>query len=196
MILTCPHCAKSMSISPEELAITNAVVVCPQCLTEFIAEGVDLPEASTLRQQHSSGAGHSHDGHAHVNERFCYGCGQELPQHDGLRFCPFCGVPLLANPLSGVHKTPQESATRLPGTSSIDSATSATSSTVNEQIATDKTQHKAAKSSSNAYRYVPKVFSKELRPEPPSFRFKLLAYSIITILVVIFVIIVYLGSQI
>lgn len=44
MNLSCPHCGKNVSISPEELAVTGGVVICPQCLAQFVAEGVDLPK--------------------------------------------------------------------------------------------------------------------------------------------------------
>lgn len=194
MTLTCPHCAKNISISPEELAISNAVVVCPQCLTEFVAQGVDLPSVSSTRHQTDDHPDQVQDNHGTHAERFCYGCGQELPLHDGLRFCPFCGIPLLANQLSRQHKPEHEQLENGGTTRSTASATSSTNNSATRQAQT-KTD-KNTKASSNAYRYVPKVFSKELRPEPPSLRFKLFAYSIITVLVAIFVVIVYLGNKI
>ena len=65
------------------------------------------------------------------------------------------------------------------------------------QAAKSETKSKSSSSSQspNAYRYVPKVFSKELRPEPPSLRFKIIAYFIVVVLVAIFGVIVYLGNQ-
>ena len=102
MNLSCPHCGKNVSISPEELAVTGGVVICPQCLAQFAAEGVDLPKVERHEPAPVASAEHDNRG----SERFCYGCGKELPDHQGLRFCPFCGVPLLANEQSQPAREP------------------------------------------------------------------------------------------
>ena len=183
MNLSCPHCGKNVSISPEELAVTGGVVICPQCLAQFVAEGVDLPKVERHEPAPVASAEHDNRG----SERFCYGCGKELPDHQGLRFCPFCGVPLLANEQSQPAREPVV-------------ATVATQprTAVSAKASGSKSSSKLSSSSSlntNAYRYVPNVYSKELPPEPPSLRFKILAYSIIMVLLAIFGLIIYKGSQ-
>ena len=183
MNLSCPHCGKNVSISPEELAVTGGVVICPQCLAQFVAEGVDLPKVERHEPAPVASAEHDNRG----SERFCYGCGKELPDHQGLRFCPFCGVPLLANEQSQPAREPVV-------------ATVATQprTAVSAKASGSKSSSKLSSSSSsntNAYRYVPNVYSKELPPEPPSLRFKILAYSIIMVLLAIFRFIIYKGSQ-
>lgn len=183
MNLSCPHCGKNVSISPEELAVTGGVVICPQCLAQFAAEGVDLPKVERHEPAPVASAEHDNRG----SERFCYGCGKELPDHQGLRFCPFCGVPLLANEQSQPAREPVV-------------ATVATQprTAVSAKASGSKSSSKLSSSSSsntNAYRYVPNVYSKELPPEPPSLRFKILAYSIIMVLLAILGFIIYKGSQ-
>ncbi len=180
MNLTCPHCGKGLSISHDELVVCRGVVICPQCLTEFVADGVELPEPEAVAQVYPKPA--VLEVQSHGGERFCYGCGRELPHHEGLRYCPFCGIALLSN-----QQVTPAAETAPKATVSNPSATAPLSAT--------KSESKPKASSSNAYRYVPKVFSKELRPEPPSLRFKVFAYSIMVVLVAIFGIIVYLGYQ-
>lgn len=181
MDLSCPHCGKNVSISPEELAVTSGVVICPQCLAQFAAEGVELPQVqhheptTAVVTEPVRGEG--------AAERFCYGCGKELPNHQGLRFCPFCGVPLLSNE----QPKPAKEATAAPAASPSRPATSAKVSAL--------ASSSKSSSSTNAYRYVPNVYSKELPPEPPSLRFRILAYSIIVVLLAIFGVIIYHGSQ-
>ena len=185
MNLTCPHCGKGLSISHDELVVCRGVVICPQCLTEFVADGVELPEPEAVAQVDPKPA--VLEVQSHGGERFCYGCGRELPHHEGLRYCPFCGVPLLANEQSQPAREPVV-------------ATVATQprTAVSAKASGSKSSSKLSSSSSsntNAYRYVPNVYSKELPPEPPSLRFKILAYSIIMVLLAILGFIIYKGSQ-
>ena len=65
----------------EELALSKKVVVCPQCLNEFLAQGVDIP-ASMLRTNVASTSSQRHI--------YCHNCGESLPVA-GLKFCPYCG---------------------------------------------------------------------------------------------------------
>ena len=190
MNLSCPHCGKNVSISPEELAVSNGVVICPQCLAQFAAEGVDLPQVQRHEPATATVTEPVRD--EGTAERFCYGCGKELPNHQGLRFCPFCGVPLLSNE----QPQPAKEATAVPAASPSRQSRSTTSSRSSVTRSSSATSSSSSSSSStDAYRYVPKVFSKELPPEPPSLRFRILAYSIIVILLAIFGVIIYHGSQ-
>lgn len=183
MNLSCPHCGKGLSISHDELMVCRGVVICPQCLTEFVAEGVELPEPEPESPVAPGPA--LPEVQTHGGERYCYGCGKELPHHEGLRFCPFCGVALLSNQQAAASTSP------------VQVAAVQRQSVSEPQAAKSETKSKSSSSSQspNAYRYVPKVFSKELRPEPPSLRFKIIAYFIVVVLVAIFGVIVYLGNR-
>ncbi len=66
----------------EELALSKKVVVCPQCLNEFLAQGVDIP-SSMLRTNVATTSAQ--------RQLYCHSCGESLPVA-GLKFCPYCGV--------------------------------------------------------------------------------------------------------
>ena len=66
----------------EELALSKKVVVCPQCLNEFLAQGVDIP--ATMLRTHVASTRAS-------RQIYCHSCGESLPVA-GLRFCPYCGA--------------------------------------------------------------------------------------------------------
>ena len=67
----------------EELALSRKVVVCPQCLNEFLAQDVDIP-VSMLRTSVAS--------KSTQKQLYCHSCGESLPVA-GLKFCPYCGAP-------------------------------------------------------------------------------------------------------
>lgn len=80
--VSCPYCRKAITMSEDELASTGAHVVCPQCLHDFVPEGLELPEKVDDAPREAP----------HV--LYCHDCGRELPAPD-LRFCPYCGTSLL-----------------------------------------------------------------------------------------------------
>ncbi len=81
MLFQCPQCNKYIDMTLEELALSKKVVVCPQCLNEFLAQGVDIP-ATMLRTSIATKAAH--------RQLYCHNCGESLPVA-GLKFCPYCG---------------------------------------------------------------------------------------------------------
>lgn len=84
-------------MSLEELSTAQGVVVCPQCLREFRAEGVELlPPRPTPAVEEP------------VCALFCHDCGHRLPQ-EGLKFCPYCGVSLAVTAQAVEEKVPAES---------------------------------------------------------------------------------------
>ena len=82
MLFKCPQCSKVIDMTLEELALSKKVVVCPQCLNEFLAQGVDIP-ASMLRTNVATTKRAS-------KQIYCHNCGESLPVA-GLKFCPYCG---------------------------------------------------------------------------------------------------------
>ena len=82
MLFECPQCGKVIDMTLEELALSKKVVVCPQCLNEFLAQGVDIP-ASMLRANVATTRA--------SRQLYCHSCGESLPIA-GLKFCPYCGA--------------------------------------------------------------------------------------------------------
>ena len=82
MLFECPQCGKVIDMTLEELALSRKVVVCPQCLNEFLAQGVDIP-ASMLRTNIATKSAQK--------QLYCHSCGESLPVA-GLKFCPYCGT--------------------------------------------------------------------------------------------------------
>lgn len=82
MLFECPQCSKVIDMTLEELALSKKVVVCPQCLNEFLAQGVDIP-ASMLRTNVATTRA--------SKQIYCHSCGESLPVA-GLKFCPYCGA--------------------------------------------------------------------------------------------------------
>lgn len=84
MLFKCPQCEKVIDMTLEELALSKKVVVCPQCLNEFLAKGVDIP-ASMLRTRVTATTLSA------SKQLYCHSCGESLPVA-GLKFCPYCGA--------------------------------------------------------------------------------------------------------
>ena len=92
MELKCPQCGKWMAVSQEELVIHDCQVVCPQCLAVCQYEG------GALVVRDDSDAPYRHNAAVESDKRetakFCHSCGKKLPE--GISFCPYCGVDLSA----------------------------------------------------------------------------------------------------
>ena len=69
MLFKCPQCGKVIDMTLEELALSKKVVVCPQCLNEFLAKDVDIP-ASMLRTNIATQSAHK--------QLYCHSCGESL----------------------------------------------------------------------------------------------------------------------
>lgn len=81
-----------MAVSQEELVIHDCQVVCPQCLAVCQYEG------GALVVRDDSDAPYRHNATVESDKRdtakFCHSCGKKLPE--GISFCPYCGVDLSA----------------------------------------------------------------------------------------------------
>lgn len=88
MICKCPQCGKPLEISNGELARNSCRVVCPQCLADFEPEGIDRRAIEALTAKEPE-----------PEPQHCIHCGHSLPAA-GLPYCPWCGKPLDAEPIS------------------------------------------------------------------------------------------------
>ena len=180
----CPQCGKSITVSPEELAMHDNQVVCPQCLSVYHVEGNTLTpqQVSTTRGTSHAGAGHG----------YCYNCGKPLPS--GINFCPYCGVDLM-KPFAGtVAEQPvQEQVEQQPSQASAadDKSTSDTSS---RQNYTSRERGDILRQM-NSYRDA--VNADHARKHgKASPRFQAFAWTLIVLLAVLFVCIVIAGNNI
>lgn len=78
-----------MAVSQEELVIHDSQVVCPQCLAVCRYDGNRLVvrDDSDAPYRHTANVETTKD-----DSKFCHSCGKQLPA--GIRFCPYCGVDL------------------------------------------------------------------------------------------------------
>ncbi len=179
MLFKCPQCGKVIDMTLEELALSKKVVVCPQCLNEFLAQGVDIP-ASMLRTGGATGKSAS-------RQLYCHSCGESLPV-SGLKFCPYCGVS--QNLAATAAATPVEPATAdvVASTQAMgdDNLTTVEDKTVVEDDAYDMMAHLPL------IRPLPRLRSRrEVMGGPVT---RAICYIIIFILIAIFVFVLYLSN--
>lgn len=93
----CPRCGKVVVVSQEEIAMRDGVVVCPQCLAMFDAEG-NLCETRTAGRVRSMPAPETSHNDAEQPYSYCPDCGKPLPAN--VNFCPYCGIKLKADKAS------------------------------------------------------------------------------------------------
>lgn len=101
MELQCPQCGKWMAVSQEELVIHDSQVVCPQCLAvcRCIDGKLEVRDDSDAPYRHTATV----DSGKHESTKFCHNCGKQLPS--GISFCPYCGADLSA-PFDNPKPTP------------------------------------------------------------------------------------------
>jgi len=169
-------------LSPEELAVHDNRVVCPQCLSVFQVDADELA-ALQAQQRRQAALGANASG-------YCYNCGKALPE--GFNFCPYCGVDLNA-PFVNAGRESSEDA----------SATDAASDGVTDKPGDDGASRRAiAARRSDVLRGMQMtnhVITREAlhtRAPRASRRFKAFAYTIILLLIALFVVIVVAGNNI
>lgn len=162
----------------EELALSKKVVVCPQCLNEFLAQGVDIP-ASMLRTNVATTRA--------SRQLYCHSCGESLPVA-GLKFCPYCGASqnLAAPAASAVDKpvaATAETSTQAIGNDSLTSN--------EDQVVVEDDAHDIM-SRLPLIRPLPRLRSKrEVMGSPLT---RAICYIIIVILIGVFLFILYLSN--
>ena len=178
MLFECPQCGKVIDMTLEELALSKKVVVCPQCLNEFLAQGVDIP-ASMLRTNVATTRA--------SRQLYCHNCGESLPVA-GLKFCPYCGASQnLAKPAASTVDKPvattAEASTQAIGDSSLTSN--------EDQVVVEDDAHDIM-SRLPLIRPLPRLRSKrEVMGSPLT---RAICYIIIVILIGVFLFILYLSN--
>ena len=178
MLFECPQCGKTIDMTLEELALSRKVVVCPQCLNEFLAQGVDVP-ASMLRTTATSKSA--------SRQLYCHSCGESLPVA-GLKFCPYCGASQNLAAVAVVTENTEDKASKPASTQALgdNSLTTNEDKTVVEDDAYDMMSHLPL------IRPLPRLRSKREVMGGPVLR--TVCYILIFILIAIFFLILYLSN--
>ena len=179
MLFKCPQCDKVIDMTLEELALSKKVVVCPQCLNEFLAQGVDIP-ASMLRTNVATKSAQK--------QLYCHSCGESLPVA-GLKFCPYCGASQnLAAPAAAVVEDTATSQESHPSTQAIG----------DNHLQTNEDKAVVEDDAYDMMEYLP--FIRPLRRMPSKREVmggpvtRVVCYIIIFILIAIFIFVLYLSN--
>ena len=193
MELKCPECGKWMAVSQEELVIHDCQVVCPQCLAVCRYENGALVvrDDSDAPYRHTANAGSS----SQDKSKFCHSCGKKLPS--GSSFCPYCGADLKA------PFTPEQPAPVIeePKPEPVVQKTEPAVQPKSQQPASVTVQRQPKVTVEDKLRTMPHRYN-TMRPHlhqngtMPSKVFKLVAYAIIAILLILLVCIIIAGNNI
>lgn len=179
MLFKCPQCDKVIDMTLEELALSKKVVVCPQCLNEFLAKDIDIPASMLRTNIATKGAS---------RQLYCHNCGESLPVA-GLKFCPYCGSSQnLAAPTSSPYDSDDDTESQATSTHALggENLTSNEDKTVIEDDAYDMMSHLPL------IRPLPVMRSR--REAMGSRATRITCYIIIAILIAIFFFILYLSN--
>ena len=198
MELKCPECGKWMAVSQEELVIHGSQVVCPQCLA------VCLYENGALVPRDDSDAPYRHTASVEMSPRestkFCHSCGKQLPS--GISFCPYCGANLKA-PFGGskshavnepqpVRRQPEPVKEKPKPVEEKRTSQPKPADTRREPV----TDHVEDKLRSMSHHYTSVHPHLHQRGTMPGTAFKIVAYSIIALLLILLVYIIIAGASI
>lgn len=179
MLFKCPQCEKVIDMTLEELALSKKVVVCPQCLNEFLAQDVDIP-ASMLRTNIATKGAHK--------QLYCHSCGESLPIA-GIKYCPYCGASQnLAAPAAVAEPTASTQSETHPSTEAMGDSNlkSNEDKAVVEDDAYDMMSHLPF------IRPIPRIPSKrEVMGSPLT---RAICYVIIFLLIALFLFVLYLSN--
>ncbi len=190
MELQCPQCGKWMAVSKEELLQHDCQVVCPQCLA------VCLYENDKLIVRDDSDAPYRHTATVveppKADTRFCHSCGKQLPA--GIRFCPYCGADLeapfdMVAPASAPAPKPEpvveeKRRAEKPEKPSKSPSRQSTAQPVEEKLRTI------------AHNYNGSGIHLQQHGTMPSTAFKVVAYTVIALLLALLVYIIIAGNSI
>ena len=192
MELKCPQCGKWMAISQEELVMHDSQVVCPQCLA------VCVYDDGKLVVRNDSDAPYRHTATAKIqnNTRFCHQCGRELP--NGISFCPYCGADLKApfvkaEPEIKPKNTEEQAAPKATPEPVKASAEKRTSNVANKRQPTSEVEDKLRTVS---HRYNSVHPHLQQNGTKPGMAFKIIAYTLIVLLLALLVAIIIAGINI
>ena len=191
MELQCPQCGKWMAVSQEELLMHDSQVVCPQCLA------VCRYENGTLVVRDDSDAPYRHtanvDTASNEASKYCHNCGKQLPV--GISFCPYCGVDLKA-PFSPQQPEPQQPKPA-PEKPAVETKPA---SEPKKESRPQPERQQSSRQVENKLRSIPRHYDSPVRLHQngtmPSTGFKIVAYSIIVLLIALLVYIIIAGISI
>ncbi len=184
MELRCPHCGKLLAMSLQELASSNGVVVCPQCLGEFKAQHVDLSGIKPSRpRRQAPKPGRASTTQAVVAAVYCHHCGKRLPAAQ-LNYCPYCGNPLSFDDTSAGNKVAATASPEKKPQRHLDQdGGGETPRTVNTELL-------------NApLHFRPELHTRDLKEEPASLPVRIVCWLVIVALIALFFFIVYMGNK-
>lgn len=198
MELKCPQCGKWMAVSQEELMMHDCQVVCPQCLAVCHYEGGALVarDDSDAPYRHNASVDTSVE---HDASRYCHSCGRKLP--DGISFCPYCGVDLKA-PFDNAEPAPASKPEAAPQAKPASQPQAATQ----PDVAPQPERSRPAAPRSHASQVEDKLRTmphryKAMQPHlyqngtMPSTAFKVFAYIVIALLLILLAYIIYAGMS-
>lgn len=198
MELKCPQCGKWMAVSQEELLTHDCQVVCPQCLAVCHYEG------GSLVARDDSDAPYRHNANVvasveHDASRFCHSCGRKLPE--GISFCPYCGVDLKA-PFDKAEPEPEPVAEHKPVAQpeAAPRPAAATKPEPKPEQPRAAAPRSHASQVENKLRNMPQHY-KAMQPRlqqngtMPSPAFKVFAYVVIALLLILLAYIIYAGMS-
>lgn len=187
MELKCPQCGKWMAVSHEELLMHDSQVVCPQCLAvcRYIDGALVVRDDSDAPYRHTA----SVDTSKKESTKFCHSCGKQLP--GGISFCPYCGADLSAPFEKTAPESVQQPAPAPVQESPAPAApkpAAAPKPVVQHQPSHDQVEEKL-RSMSRSRRYNDSAIPTRLHQHGtmPSKPFKIVAYLIIAMLLVLLV---------
>ena len=192
MELQCPQCSKWMAVSQEELVIHDCQVVCPQCLAVCSYENGKLVvrDDSDAPYRHTANAGSANQ----ETSRFCYSCGKQLPS--GIHFCPYCGADLKA-PFDEAQPDPQP----VPEPTPEPEPVSKVEPVVEEKHEKPAQRRHTSSQVEDKLRTMPHRYNSmhprlQQHGEMPSTTFKIVAYALIVLLLIVLVWIIVAGANI
>lgn len=196
MELKCPQCGKWMAVSREELLMHDSQVVCPQCLAvcRYIDGALVVRDDSDAPYRHTA----SVDSSKAASTKFCHSCGKQLPS--GISFCPYCGADLSApfeKSAPAPVKTPAPAPVKeqpRPQPATTPKPAAAPKPTVSQPTSHNQVEEKLRTMSRNHHYsnsgIPPHLHQNGTMPSKP---FKIVAYVVIALLLVLLVYIIMAG---
>ena len=193
MELKCPQCGKKMTVSQEELVIHDSQLVCPQCLAvcRYIDGVLVVRDDSDAPYRHTA----SVEASRQTSTKYCHSCGKQLPS--GISFCPYCGADL-----SAPFDQPKPAAKRpepAPAPVQEEPKKPAAKPVADEAKASRQAPHANFE---DKLRTIPRHYNEGVRPRLhqngtlPSRTFKLIAYAVIAVLIILLLCIIIAGLNI
>ena len=194
MELKCPQCGKRIDVSQEELVIHDSQIVCPQCLAvcRYIDGALVVHDDSDAPYRHTA----SVDTSKRDSAKFCHSCGKQLPS--GISFCPYCGAELRV-PFDKPKPVDKKVEPAPAPVKEEPKKPAATPAAEEPKPARRQPVHNPFE---DKLRTMPRHYNESMRPQLhqngtlPSRTFKLVAYAVIVVLLILLVCIIVAGLNI